>query len=240
MNMRRHQQDWNELARLDPLWVICSEESQRDNLDELLESGRREVDDVIKYLEVSAADVQFSRALDFGCGVGRLTAAMTRYWTNVIGVDIADEMISRAKRHNADNPQCQFILNEQSDLSCFEENTFDFIYSNVTLQHIPQKDVIGAYLREFVRVLRPNGYMLFQLPTGVPILRRIKLRRYLYRALSLTGVSPNFLYHTLKLHPIKVVQASKEQVISWLSPGTRILDIRGEGRVDTQYLAQKL
>lgn len=241
--MKRHRQDWNELATLDPLYAVCTDEGKRGDLwdpDEFFETGRREIDDVITYLNARAPDVQFGSALDFGCGVGRLTAPMTRYWTNVIGIDIADEMISLAKRYHANNTRCHFILNDQPGLTFFQDNIFDFIYSNITLMHIPRETEIEAYVRNFVRLLKPNGYMLFQLPTRVPLLRRIKLRRHLYHMLEFFGTSPRFLYHKMRLHPIKIMQVPRTHVVSWISPGARIIQVLGEGGTGTRYLAQKL
>ena len=45
----------------------------------------------------------------------------------------------------------------------FDDNSFDFIYSYVVLQHM-RPDYALSYLREFVRVLAPGGVMAFQLP----------------------------------------------------------------------------
>ncbi len=243
MKMKRHQQDWNELATLDPLYAVCSDKGRRGNLwdpDQFFESGRREIDEVVTYLKARAPEVQFGSALDFGCGVGRLTAAMTSYWTNVVGLDIAEKMISLTKRYHANNTRCHFILNDDPELRIFQDNSFDFIYSNITLMHIPRKDEIKAYLGSFVRVLKPNGHMLFQLPTRVPFFRRIKLRRHLYHILEFFGASPGFLYHKMRLNPMKIMQVPKTDVMGWISPGARVLEVLGEAGTSTRYLAEKL
>ena len=119
-------------------------------------------------------------------------------------------------------------------------STFDFIYSNITLTHIPQEVAIEAYIRDFVRVLKPNGYMLFQLPTSVPLFLRIKLRRHVYHILKLVRVPPAFLHDKLGLNPIKIMQVPKTRVISWMSPGAEIIEVLGEGGTGTRYLAKKL
>ena len=242
MRLRRLQQDWNELAKLDPLYAICTNRSKRGNrwkLAPFFRSGQKEIDSVVTYLKVRAPDIRFSSALDFGCGVGRLTTALAEYWIHAIGVDISEEMLCLAIRYRAKNSRCHFVLNNRSNLACFQDNSFDLIYSNITLMHLPYVSTIEKYVREFVRLLKPGGYMLFHLPTHIPVFRRIKLRRPLYYLLESCGISPSFLYYRLKLHPIKITPVPKSLVVRWLSPETQLIEVVGVAGPTTRYLAQK-
>jgi ubiquinone/menaquinone biosynthesis C-methylase UbiE len=72
-------------------------------------------------------------------------------------------MIAQAQALDRER-RCQFILNDRADLSLLPDNGFDFIYSNLVLQHM-RPDYSTAYIRDFCRVLGPSGVAVFQLPS---------------------------------------------------------------------------
>ncbi len=72
----------------------------------------------------------------------------------------------------------QFLLNDSSDLSLLRPGGFDLIYSSIVLQHIPEK-YARAYIAEFIRVLRPGGIAVFQLPSKLR--SRSRVSRFGYR-----------------------------------------------------------
>jgi ubiquinone/menaquinone biosynthesis C-methylase UbiE len=49
------------------------------------------------------------------------------------------------------------------DLRLFEDNSFDFVYSYVVLQHIPRK-FVHNYFNEVSRILDEKGFFVFQMP----------------------------------------------------------------------------
>jgi hypothetical protein len=53
-------------------------------------------------------------------------------------------------------------VNARPDLAVLPSLSFDFIYSDIALQHIPP-DQSRAYIAEFMRVLKPGGLAVFQL-----------------------------------------------------------------------------
>jgi SAM-dependent methyltransferase len=55
-------------------------------------------------------------------------------------------------------------VNDAADLSLFGDGHFDFIYSRLTIQHIPP-NVAAGYIPEFGRVLAPGGLIMIQIPT---------------------------------------------------------------------------
>jgi SAM-dependent methyltransferase len=56
------------------------------------------------------------------------------------------------------------VVNQKVDLRIFPDAHFDFIYSNITLQHMPPR-YSRRYIAEFLRVLVPGGALLFQVPS---------------------------------------------------------------------------
>ncbi len=109
------------------------------------------------------------RALEVGCGPGRLMLPMSRHFTEIHGVDISGEMVKLARENLADVPHAHVQQTEGSDLRMFSSDFFDFVYSYAVFQHIPSRDVVLSYLREISRVLKPGGISCVQLRGAAPL-----------------------------------------------------------------------
>ncbi|HCK40287.1 MAG TPA: hypothetical protein DHW22_01500 [Planctomycetaceae bacterium] len=151
----------------EPYYAVLSyDEYKQDNLDaeQFFRTGEELIDERLQAIADFPFQLDPNRALDFGCGVGRLTNALGRHFDEVIGVDISSTMIENAnKLRRCDN--CQFVVNKQEDLSLFRDEHFSFIYSDITIQHIPSP-ASENYIRDFVRILKPGGLALFLVPDG--------------------------------------------------------------------------
>jgi SAM-dependent methyltransferase len=161
--------NWNDFAKADPLWSILTEDDKKGNRwdeEEFFEKGKKEIDELMKYSRSLNIDVKRGMALDFGCGVGRLTQALADHFEEVHGVDISPRMIELANEHNSHGSRCVYHLNGRSDLQLFDDDVFDFIYSTITLMHMEPKYSMN-YIKEFLRVLSPNGLLVFQQPNEV-------------------------------------------------------------------------
>jgi SAM-dependent methyltransferase len=162
---------WEELAKRDPLWAILSAADRTAggdrpwDPDEFLATGVAEIEDVLAYARARHPKLRTGRALDFGCGVGRLSQALAEHFDCVDAVDVAPSMVALAERLNRHGDRCRYHLNLYQSLSCFGDCVFDFVYSVITLQHMPPA-VAGHYLDEFARVLAPDGLLIFQLPSA--------------------------------------------------------------------------
>jgi SAM-dependent methyltransferase len=55
------------------------------------------------------------------------------------------------------------------DLSAYPDASFDFVFSYIVFQHIPDVNVTLKYIREAGRVLRPGGSFYFQVNTLPPV-----------------------------------------------------------------------
>jgi SAM-dependent methyltransferase len=166
VNRKRLRRHWDSFGRTDPFWANLTNEDKRGGgwtPDEFFRTGEDEIREVLDFVASLPAEVTFHRALDFGCGVGRLTQALAARFEDTWGVDIAPSMIEQAERYNRNPEACHFYLNDRSDLGRFDSEYFDFVYSNIVLQHMRPKDQHLA-LAELVRVLAPAGLLVFQLP----------------------------------------------------------------------------
>jgi 2-polyprenyl-3-methyl-5-hydroxy-6-metoxy-1,4-benzoquinol methylase len=203
MNLTRSRIHWEDMGALDPCWAILSEPDKRDGrwqLDEFFATGEAEVSQLMHKVQQLGFFVPHGHALDFGCGVGRLTRALCRHFDRVTGIDISRSMVSRASSLHTDG-KCTFVVNGSAMLP-FQSEVFDFVLSAIVLQHVPEQKAIRSYVAEFARVLKPAGLMVIQLPSYIPWRRRLEARRRLYTWLRLIGISEAILYHRLRLHPI--------------------------------------
>lgn len=160
-------QFWDAHATRDPLWAVLSEagkEARRWDVRRFFQTGLNEVALMFYELESRGIAVNHGAALDFGCGVGRLTQALAPRFGQVVGVDVSPKMIETAAALNPFPERARFVWNCEPHLRQFADESFDFIYTNIVLQHIAP-DISEGYLREFLRLLTRNGILVFQLPS---------------------------------------------------------------------------
>jgi 2-polyprenyl-3-methyl-5-hydroxy-6-metoxy-1,4-benzoquinol methylase len=168
VDFERHKANWEALGQLDPLWAILSESSKKGGgwrIDEFFAGGRGVVGWVARHLGRIGVMPALDRALDFGCGLGRLTQPLCEHFHEVVGIDVASSMIDAAQRHNRHGERCRYLVNSDPDLRQFESDSFDFVLSLIVLQHM-MPEFSKGYLLEFLRVLRPGGVMFFQIPAS--------------------------------------------------------------------------
>jgi SAM-dependent methyltransferase len=227
--MQSQQRDWNELATLDPFWAVLSDDTRRNggwDEDAFFSAGEREIANVFAALGEQGIAVSGGVGLDFGCGLGRLTRALASRFPEVVGLDIAPEMVRQATALNAGYP-VRFLVNESVRLP-FADASFQFVYTSNVLQHLPGRADVVGYLKEFVRVLEPGGVLVFQLPHLVPWRNRLQPRRHAYHVLRGLGLPVERLYR-LGLHPIRMIALPAAEVARAIAPARIIFEEPGRG-----------
>ncbi len=186
MNLKDLQQNWDKFGNTDPYWAIITKPGTKGNRwdeEAFFRTGRRRAARTTKKIQSLSPNFDFAKALDFGCGAGRVTQGLADHFRQVVGVDIAPSMIALAKEKNRKS-NCYFELNERNDLKRFQSASFDLVFSVITLQHMQPK-YAKNYLVEFLRVLKPGGIAIFQLPskpdTKIRKIACFPLFLYLYR-----------------------------------------------------------
>jgi ubiquinone/menaquinone biosynthesis C-methylase UbiE len=245
MTLEELQSHWNAFGKQDPFWAILSSASRQGNkwdVDEFFATGRTEIEGLRRSIADLGIEVRPQRALDFGCGAGRLSQALALHFAEVCGVDIAPSMIALAEQHNRHGARCRYYLNGAADLSLFGDNYFDLIYSNITLQHIEPR-YTRKYLQEFLRVLAPGGLLVFQLPSEAVGRNRARqvLKRIIpaslaavYRRLR-AGNQPAMQMHGIpQAEVVRLLEAHQGQVIH-MRPDT----MAGKEWLAFQYYVRK-
>src|SRR4051812_3476202 len=161
------QQDWNSRAVEDANFYVAFGRRNQET-EEFFETGAEVIRGLTWELKrVPCSNPRARRALEIGCGPGRLMRPMSRYFGEIHGIDVSDEMIRRAEANLRDVPHAHPHHTSGADLAPFADESFDFVYSYAVFQHIPSFDVVMNYLREAKRVLKPGGLLRVQI-NGLP------------------------------------------------------------------------
>jgi ubiquinone/menaquinone biosynthesis C-methylase UbiE len=105
--------------------------------------------------EVRAGD----RALDLGCGAGEFTAALARAGADVVGADVAEAALDRARSRH---PEVEFRLVPFDGPLPFADGSFDLVWSSEVIEHVADT---ARWLSELRRVLLPGGRLLLTTPS---------------------------------------------------------------------------
>jgi SAM-dependent methyltransferase len=158
------QRQWDKLGRTNPKWAVCTTKRDRQwDDDEFFATGTREVDALMAYLDEQVPGLRREDALDFGCGVGRLTRALAAHFGHALGIDVAPSMVAEARRLDRAD-RCTFVVNDTPDLRNLADGTVDLVYCTMVFQHMARA-LTAAYLGEFRRVLRDGGAAVFTMTT---------------------------------------------------------------------------
>jgi len=233
MELQKHKQDWEELGRLHPLASVMSNKNNWD-IKEFFLTGESEIQGDMEHAMRLGYPKKRDTVLDFGCGVGRLTRALSRYFTQCYGVDIAESMIVKAKELNELITGRTFIVNSEPHLRIFSDNSFDMIYSKIVLQHIPNTQIIKSYIAEFVRVLKTDGLLVFQLPSYIPLHMRfvILCRKGLYRLLRKAGIYERIKRFKRLVNPMHLSYIPEKDIVAFLNAEeVRVLEVLADDAV---------
>ena len=214
-SLDRHQQDWERLAEVDALWAVLTRPGRKGgrwDVEEFFATGEAEIAHVFSVADSLGRPARRERALDFGCGVGRLTRALGARFESALGVDISAGMVEQARRLNEAFPSCEFRVNATSDLAQLETGSFDLVYSSIALQHIPTVPEIERYVTDFLRVARPDGLVVFGLPYYIPSLWSFQPRRRVYALLRQLGVSEQWMLRRTPLTPMRMTTVPEANV----------------------------
>lgn len=170
--LQRHvEETWTRLGKEDANWsVITNERFRKENFDaffgEFFDSGKNDILRLEKSLErVGFSLSQVPSALDFGCGVGRLSIPLSQSVGSVLGVDISAEHLREAQfnleKIGVDNVKLKNVnsINHIKDLG-----SFGLVISIIVLQHNPPP-VMLEILNALCSLIQTGGYLYIQVPT---------------------------------------------------------------------------
>lgn len=104
--------------------------------------------------EIIFEHVKGRKAIDFGCGTGRSTRFLQKLGFDAVGVDIADDMIKKARQID---PEGNYRLIKDGDFSQFDQGACDLILSAFTFDNIPTEKTKVELLRKLGGLLKSEG-----------------------------------------------------------------------------------
>lgn len=152
---------WEKFGRQAPYFGVLAEDKFtagriQENREEFFATGRAFVSHMLALYERHFGTLQRTRALDHGCGVGRLTLPLADHFPDVVGLDVSPSMISEAKRNASQLSATTLTFGLADDLLSGATGEFDFVNSYITLQHIPVRRGLKIVSRLIGKV-RPGG-----------------------------------------------------------------------------------
>jgi 2-polyprenyl-3-methyl-5-hydroxy-6-metoxy-1,4-benzoquinol methylase/uncharacterized protein YbaR (Trm112 family) len=120
-------------------------------------------DEFLDAVQLSADELNGKLVLDAGCGNGRLTASVTRYGAEVIGMDLSRSVVRAHKmrdEHAGENaPRLHFVQGNVMEPP-FAPETFDHEHTSGVLHHTPSTE---RSLDSFLTLVKPGGRVYVQL-----------------------------------------------------------------------------
>ena len=240
----RVRKQWEALGSSDPYWAVLTHPEQKGgkwDKKTFFETGDGEVAAVLEKVSAMGIPTCFAVALDYGCGVGRLSRALASHFDRVIGVDISESMLDEARSANSAVPNLEFQRNSGEDLGGIADESVDFLYSNMVLQHSPpdfQRRLVG----EFCRVLRPDGVLVFQTPSHINT-RSLRGLAYLLLGNRLLNLARRVVFgkdsvmelHSLRDNVVRQLLAEGDAPLAFAER----YDAAGAGFVSYRYFAVK-
>lgn len=215
--LSKRRREWDDVAALDPFWGVLTDPFAKHggwDRSAFFASGAKVVEHLLGVAGTFQLPERRGAALDFGCGLGRLTRALSAQFASVCGVDASGALIDQARELNRDLENCEFRHLKHGELGFFKSDSMDLVCSFLVLQHQARDTEIAAYISEFVRLVSPGGLAVFQIPTHIPLRNRIQPRRRIYTALRTIGVPRPVLYKRLGLDPLRMRHMTRPKVLN--------------------------
>ena len=222
------QRTWNELADLDPFWAALTRHGRPHSWNEadFFATGPTELAERLEVAERHGLGRQRRSALDYGCGVGRMTRAMASTFETCLGVDISERMIVQARQMNTACSNCRFDVIADGGSLPSESGAFDFVFSVRVLQHVARRE-IRRILPELARVLAVGGLLVVQVPHRLPRRRRLQPRRHVASMLLRLGVPTETLVTNMHLSLMRMTALPEAEVRRLLTDaGLSVVEVR--------------
>lgn len=184
--MANSDSEWRRWGATEPYFGVLADPRFRkariaENRDAFFELGRLTVEERLATAERQFGGFQRRRALDFGCGVGRLSIALAAHFDHVLGLDISSAMLAEARANaNRVGGVGNLRLATSDDALSAANSRFDFVMSCMVLQHIPVRRGMKI-LAGLLALVDNGGVIALQICTRRPDDSSSRLRYWAQR-----------------------------------------------------------
>jgi ubiquinone/menaquinone biosynthesis C-methylase UbiE len=129
---------------------------ERGDFTRIAESMRENGEDLVRQAGITPG----MKVLDLGCGDGTTAIPAAKLGANVLGVDIASNLVAAGNRRAAQaglSATCRFLEGDACDLGGIENKSFDLVISIFGAMFAPKPFDVA---REMVRVTKPGGRII--------------------------------------------------------------------------------
>jgi SAM-dependent methyltransferase len=159
-NLESSRKFWQKKATENPYWYVSSYGSYHNrNMIEFWASGVSIWKDI--RVKIGYQPKPTDSVVEIGCGVGRLSRAMSGEVGRIDAFDISQQMLDIAKQ--AGLPNVTFQLSKGDNLQPLQDSSADFILAYCVFQHLPSLDVLRNYVGEMARVAKLGSICAFTL-----------------------------------------------------------------------------
>lgn len=237
--------DWRIWGETDPYYgVVAAPEFRREqvDLDHFLHTGEAYILGRLARLERMLGPVSRGRALDFGCGVGRVALPLGARFDEVIGLDISPAMLAEGERLRQERGVGNVHFRMSDDRLSGADGGFDFVHSYIVFQHIPvdrgmaligallDKVAVGGLLSIHVAIRRgdsPGKALFYRARTRVPGLQRLVHR--------LRGKKSSEPMMQMNEYPASLIFS----MMHLRGFGQSVVDVERHGRFLTMHIAAR-
>jgi ubiquinone/menaquinone biosynthesis C-methylase UbiE len=159
--MKADPKTWEKLGEMAPYYSVLVADKFRpenlsaENLSTFFDSGRKHLDRVMEIVRELNPQFMPRAAIDFGCGVGRVTIPLAETSARVLAVDVSEKMLEEARKNCAREGLQNVTFLITREFLQLADASADFVHSFIVLQHIPPSH--GYKLIEKLLSILQNG-----------------------------------------------------------------------------------
>jgi ubiquinone/menaquinone biosynthesis C-methylase UbiE len=99
--------------------------------------------------------------LSLACGQGQDARLLARLGATVVGVDLSERMLDRARLHERARPRgITYLQGDAQDLAGFDSSVFDGVSCHMALMDMPD---LAQAIVSVARVLKPGGWFVYSI-----------------------------------------------------------------------------
>jgi 2-polyprenyl-3-methyl-5-hydroxy-6-metoxy-1,4-benzoquinol methylase len=162
---------WNHYGKTEMYWsVITDPQFKNSNFTDngkilFFQTGHENIMIISQIAIDNGISFRNKKALDFGCGVGRLTLALSPHVKHITGIDISSGHLQEALNNK--------IISNQTNVDFFQSNenitifgSFDIIISLIVLQH-NRPVLMKEFINQLLSILTHNGSAFLHIPYSI-------------------------------------------------------------------------
>ena len=141
--------------------IISSFYDQADEDSRLQRSRHGQLEYAVTMRYIHRYSAPGSKVLEVGAGTGRYSIALAREGMDVTALELVESNLAVLRKNSQDVAGIRSFRGDATDLSLFEDQTFDVTLVLGPLYHLYETEDVHKAIDEAIRVTKRNGTILF-------------------------------------------------------------------------------